>query len=159
MKADAVPGVKFKGHVERISSATGSAFSLLPIDVWLYSIHGQLYAKHDERGYKADLRYCHLDKRHHDALVHGTGHSCRKNQYTQSTDVAGLRYWISCTTDWQKEKLVIYREFDINGLNDSIFISKNLFRQWKSWQNRFLLISVYSNNSFRLRNLRKKEKD
>lgn len=32
MKADAVPGVKYKGHVERISSATGSAFSLLPID-------------------------------------------------------------------------------------------------------------------------------
>ena len=28
-----------------------------------------------------------------------------------------------------KEKLVIYREFDVDGLNDSIFISKNLFRQ------------------------------
>ena len=30
--ADAVPGVKYTGHVERISNATGSAFSLLPID-------------------------------------------------------------------------------------------------------------------------------
>lgn len=30
--ADAVPGVVYTGHVERISNATGSAFSLLPID-------------------------------------------------------------------------------------------------------------------------------
>ena len=30
--ADAVPEVKYTGHVERISNATGSAFSLLPID-------------------------------------------------------------------------------------------------------------------------------
>lgn len=32
MKADAVPGVTYNGHVERISEATGSAFSLIPID-------------------------------------------------------------------------------------------------------------------------------
>ena len=32
IKADAVPGVEFEGTVERISDATGSAFSLLPID-------------------------------------------------------------------------------------------------------------------------------
>lgn len=32
MTADAVPDVEYKGHVERISDATGSAFSLLPID-------------------------------------------------------------------------------------------------------------------------------
>lgn len=32
MKADAVPGVEFKGRVERLSDATGSAFSLIPID-------------------------------------------------------------------------------------------------------------------------------
>ena len=32
MKADAVPGVEYRGRVERISEATGSAFSLLPID-------------------------------------------------------------------------------------------------------------------------------
>ena len=32
MKADAVPGVEYQGRVERISHATGSAFSLLPID-------------------------------------------------------------------------------------------------------------------------------
>lgn len=32
MKADAVPDVAYKGRVERISNATGSAFSLLPID-------------------------------------------------------------------------------------------------------------------------------
>ena len=30
--ADAVPGVKYTGTVERISDATGSAFSLIPID-------------------------------------------------------------------------------------------------------------------------------
>ena len=30
--ADAVPGVKYTGTVERISNATGSAFSLIPID-------------------------------------------------------------------------------------------------------------------------------
>lgn len=32
MKADAVPGVEYTGRVERLSDATGSAFSLLPID-------------------------------------------------------------------------------------------------------------------------------
>ncbi len=32
IKADAVPGVEYDGIVERISDATGSAFSLLPID-------------------------------------------------------------------------------------------------------------------------------
>lgn len=32
IKADAVPGVKYVGTVERISDATGSAFSLMPID-------------------------------------------------------------------------------------------------------------------------------
>lgn len=32
LTADAVPGVTFKGRVERISDATGSAFSLIPID-------------------------------------------------------------------------------------------------------------------------------
>ena len=32
IKADAVPDAVFKGRVERISDATGSAFSLLPID-------------------------------------------------------------------------------------------------------------------------------
>lgn len=32
MMADAIPGVQFKGHVQRLSDATGSAFSLLPID-------------------------------------------------------------------------------------------------------------------------------
>ncbi|MBR1499644.1 MAG: HlyD family secretion protein [Bacteroidaceae bacterium] len=32
MTADAVPDVEYKGRVERISDATGSAFSLLPID-------------------------------------------------------------------------------------------------------------------------------
>lgn len=32
LRADAVPGVEYKGRVERISDATGSAFSLLPID-------------------------------------------------------------------------------------------------------------------------------
>lgn len=32
MKADAVPGVEYKGRVERLSNATGSAFSLIPID-------------------------------------------------------------------------------------------------------------------------------
>lgn len=32
IKADAVPGVEYEGMVERISDATGSAFSLLPID-------------------------------------------------------------------------------------------------------------------------------
>lgn len=32
MKADAVPDVQYTGTVERISDATGSAFSLLPID-------------------------------------------------------------------------------------------------------------------------------
>lgn len=32
IKADAVPGVVYSGTVERISDATGSAFSLLPID-------------------------------------------------------------------------------------------------------------------------------
>ena len=32
IKADAVPGVEYDGVVERISDATGSAFSLLPID-------------------------------------------------------------------------------------------------------------------------------
>ena len=30
--ADAVPGVEYTGVVERISDATGSAFSLIPID-------------------------------------------------------------------------------------------------------------------------------
>ena len=30
--ADAVPGIVYKGRVERISKATGSAFSLVPID-------------------------------------------------------------------------------------------------------------------------------
>ena len=30
--ADAVPGIVYKGCVERISKATGSAFSLVPID-------------------------------------------------------------------------------------------------------------------------------
>ena len=30
--ADAVPGVDYTGTVERISDATGSAFSLIPID-------------------------------------------------------------------------------------------------------------------------------
>ena len=30
--ADAVPGVEYTGTVERISDATGSAFSLIPID-------------------------------------------------------------------------------------------------------------------------------
>ena len=30
--ADAVPGVEYTGVVERISAATGSAFSLIPID-------------------------------------------------------------------------------------------------------------------------------
>lgn len=32
MRADAVPDVTFRGRVERISDATGSAFSLLPVD-------------------------------------------------------------------------------------------------------------------------------
>lgn len=32
MTADAVPGVEYKGRVERLSDATGSAFSLIPID-------------------------------------------------------------------------------------------------------------------------------
>lgn len=32
MEADAVPGVIYKGTVERISEATGSSFSILPID-------------------------------------------------------------------------------------------------------------------------------
>ena len=32
MRVDAVPGVTFRGRVERISDATGSAFSLLPVD-------------------------------------------------------------------------------------------------------------------------------
>lgn len=32
MTADAVPGVEYKGKVERLSDATGSAFSLIPID-------------------------------------------------------------------------------------------------------------------------------
>lgn len=32
MRADAVPDVEYKGRVERISDATGSAFSLLPVD-------------------------------------------------------------------------------------------------------------------------------
>ena len=32
MKADAVPDEEYEGTVERISDATGSAFSLLPID-------------------------------------------------------------------------------------------------------------------------------
>lgn len=32
IKADAVPGVVYSGTVERISDATGSAFSLLPVD-------------------------------------------------------------------------------------------------------------------------------
>lgn len=32
IKADAVPGVTYKGTVERLSDATGSAFSLIPID-------------------------------------------------------------------------------------------------------------------------------
>lgn len=32
MKADAVPGIKYKGVVESISDATGSAFSLIPQD-------------------------------------------------------------------------------------------------------------------------------
>ena len=32
LKADAVPGVEYTGVVERISDATGSAFSLIPID-------------------------------------------------------------------------------------------------------------------------------
>lgn len=32
IEADAVPGVKYTGTVERISDATGSAFSLIPID-------------------------------------------------------------------------------------------------------------------------------
>lgn len=32
MKADAVPGVEYTGRVERISDATGSAFSLMPVD-------------------------------------------------------------------------------------------------------------------------------
>ena len=32
IRADAVPGVKYTGTVERISDATGSAFSLIPID-------------------------------------------------------------------------------------------------------------------------------
>lgn len=30
--ADAVPGIQYTGTVERISGATGSAFSLIPID-------------------------------------------------------------------------------------------------------------------------------
>ena len=30
--ADAVPGIQYTGTVERISDATGSAFSLIPID-------------------------------------------------------------------------------------------------------------------------------
>ena len=30
--ADAVPGIQYTGAVERISDATGSAFSLIPID-------------------------------------------------------------------------------------------------------------------------------
>jgi membrane fusion protein (multidrug efflux system) len=29
---DAIPGVTYKGRVERLSDATGSAFSLIPID-------------------------------------------------------------------------------------------------------------------------------
>lgn len=29
---DAIPGHKYKGRVERLSDATGSAFSLLPVD-------------------------------------------------------------------------------------------------------------------------------
>ena len=32
MTADAVPDVEYKGRVERVSDATGSAFSLIPID-------------------------------------------------------------------------------------------------------------------------------
>lgn len=32
IKADAVPDVEYKGRVERLSKATGSAFSLLPVD-------------------------------------------------------------------------------------------------------------------------------
>jgi membrane fusion protein (multidrug efflux system) len=32
IKADAVPDETYEGRVERISEATGSAFSLLPID-------------------------------------------------------------------------------------------------------------------------------
>ena len=32
MRVDAVPDVTFRGRVERISDATGSAFSLLPVD-------------------------------------------------------------------------------------------------------------------------------
>jgi membrane fusion protein (multidrug efflux system) len=32
IKADAVPGVKYKGTVEAISDATGSAFSVIPQD-------------------------------------------------------------------------------------------------------------------------------
>ena len=32
LTADAVPGITYKGHIERISDATGSAFSLIPID-------------------------------------------------------------------------------------------------------------------------------
>ena len=30
--ADAVPGVTYRGHVERIADATGSAFSMIPVD-------------------------------------------------------------------------------------------------------------------------------
>ena len=30
--ADAVPGVKYHGHVERMADATGSAFSMIPVD-------------------------------------------------------------------------------------------------------------------------------
>ena len=32
IKVDAVPGMTFKGRVERMSDATGSAFSLIPVD-------------------------------------------------------------------------------------------------------------------------------
>lgn len=52
--------------------------------------------------FRMPIRTNHLDKRHHDASVHGTRYSCRKNQYTQGAHVAGIWYRLSGTTYRQK---------------------------------------------------------
>ena len=55
--------------------------------------------------FRMPIRTNHLDKRHHDASVHGTRYSCCKNQYTQGAHVAGIWYRLSGTTYRQKESL------------------------------------------------------
>lgn len=52
--------------------------------------------------FRMPIRTNHLDKRHHDASVHGTRYSCCKNQYTQGAHVAGIWYRLSGTTYRQK---------------------------------------------------------